>query len=69
MSLEENVKNWVILDNNIKDIKKKIKYLKQEKSDHNAKILEYISNNSLDNVTIKIKDGKLRFVDINYPQP
>ena len=68
MSLEENIKNWVILDNNIKDLTEKIKILKGEKASYNKNIIEYISYNSLDNATIKIRNGKLKFVDVNYPQ-
>ena len=69
MSLEENIKKWVILDNNIKELKKKIKLLKEDKASYNKNIIQFISSNNLDNATIKIRNGKLKFVDINYPQP
>jgi len=69
MSLEENVKLWVALDNNIKQLNDQIKLLKNEKLSHNKNILQYISSNNLDNVTIKISNGKLKFADVNYPQP
>ena len=66
MSLEENVKKWVLLDNNIKQLNDQIKSLKQEKSSHNNDILRYISSNNLDNATIKINNGKLKF-RMKYP--
>ena len=69
MSLEENIRKWVFLDNNIKALNEKIKLLKKEKISYNEDILNYISTNELANATIKISDGKLRFVNTNYPQP
>ena len=68
-SLEENIKKWVLLDNNIKALNEQIKKIKEEKYIYNEVILEYISRKELDNVTIKISDGKLKFVDTNYSQP
>ena len=69
MSLEENIKNWVKLDNYIKELNEKIKYYKQEKVKYNTNIIEYITNNDLDNVTIRISDCKIKFLDMNYSQP
>ena len=68
-SLEENIKKWVLLDNNIKALNDQIKKIKAEKHKYNETILDYISRKELDNVTIKISDGKLKFVDVNYSQP
>ena len=36
--------------------------------EHNGRI-EYITNNDLDNVTIRISDCKIKFLDMNYSQP
>ena len=69
MSLEENIKKWVILDNKIKEINNELKLMKTEKTSYNNNIINYISSNDLDKAIIKINNGKLRFVDINYPQP
>lgn len=69
MSLEQNIKNWVLLDNKIKLINNELRDLKLEKNKYNNSIIEYISNNNLDNVTINISDGKLKFANTNYSQP
>lgn len=69
MSLEENIKKWVLLDNNIKELNEKIKILKYDKASYNKNIIQFISSNNLNNATIKINDGKLKFVDSNYSQP
>jgi hypothetical protein len=69
MTLEENIKNWVILDNKIKQLNDEIKTLKGQKTSYNHDIIEYIYSNNLENATIKIRDGKLKFNNTNYPQP
>tara|TARA_A100001015_G_C15003364_1_gene719557 strand:+ start:1535 stop:1891 length:357 start_codon:yes stop_codon:yes gene_type:complete len=68
MSLETNIKKWVALDNNIKQLNEQIKKLKDEKMSYNKDILEYVSNNNLDNATIKINNGTLKFVNSNSSQ-
>jgi len=69
MSLEENIKKWIILDNKIKETNFELNHLRSEKILYKTRILDYISNNNLDNATIKINDGKLKFININYSQP
>ena len=69
MSFEENIRNWIKIDNNIKEKAMNIKQLRIERDKYNENIMEYIKENNLDNVTIKIGDGKLRFVDTKYTQP
>ena len=69
MNLEENIKKWVSLDNDIKELNHKIKLLRGEKEDYNKDILEYISDNNLEKATIKLRTGKLKFIDVNQSQP
>ena len=68
MSLENNIKKWVSLDNDINSLTQKIKLLKNEKSNYNDQIIQYITQQKLNNATIKISDGKLKFIDINQQQ-
>ena len=69
MSLEENIKKWILFDNKIIELSNDLKRIRNDKLKYNNAILSYISNNNLDNATIKINDGKLKFVNINYSQP
>ena len=69
MSLEENIKHWIKLDNDIKQLTISIKELRSEKSTYNNSILEHISKNNLDNAIVKIGNGTLKFVNVQYPQP
>ena len=69
MSLETNIKKWVSLDNDIKLLSQQIKELRIEKNSYNSTILEYIEEKNLENATIKIGNGKLKFIDVNQQQP
>ena len=69
MSFEENIRSWIKIDNEIKEKTINIKQLRIEREKYNDNIIEYVKENNLDNATIKIGDGKLRFINANYPQP
>lgn len=69
MSFQDNIKKWIETNNNIKESLQKIKHLRIEKEEYTENILEYILENSLENATFKIGDGKLRVVEVNTPQP
>lgn len=68
MSFENNIRKWIEIDNAIKEKQLLIKKLKIEKEQYNENILEYMSENNLENATIKIGDGKLRLVENSTPQ-
>ena len=65
MSFEENIRKWIQIDNTIKEKQLSIKQLKVEKEQYNDNILEYMTENNIENATIKIGDGKLRLVEHN----
>lgn len=65
---EENIKNWVSLDNKIKILQDQIKELREKKTNLTENINHYVSNNKLENVTVEISDGKLRFGKNQTPQ-
>lgn len=69
MSLEENIKKWVVLDNQLKLIAEKGKELREEKNSISDNILTYVETNNLDNVTAKITGGKLKFVNTKQTAP
>jgi len=69
MTLEENIKNWVSLDNEIKTINEKLRLLREKRSVSSDSIINYIQEKQLDNATIKISDGRLRFVSVKQQNP
>ena len=63
MRFKDNVKDWVTLDNNIKTLLDEIKDLREKKKQVNNNILEYVNTNNLNNATININGGNLKFVN------
>ena len=68
MTFQDDIKKYVNLDNEIKEITDRLKHLRKEKSIYNEKIINYIQNNNLEEATIKINDGKLNFSNIQQHQ-
>ena len=69
MVFEENIQSWVSLDNEIKKINEKIKALREQRNNISSDILSYIKENNLDNATVKISDGRLRFMQVKQQNP
>ena len=69
MSFEENIKKWVALDNQMKNLADQTKKLRDEKNTAEETILSYVETNSLKNATINITNGKLRFTETKQTAP
>ena len=63
MSLENYIKNWIIIDNNIKDLNSKIQDNREKKNYYNNLIINHANNNNLDNITIKINNGYIKLTN------
>ena len=61
MSFENNIKSWVQVDNQIKLLNERAKTLREERSDLHDKILLQVQDNNLEQSTIQITDGTLKF--------
>ena len=63
MSFEDNIKEWVALDNQLKLYNDKIKQLRDKRTTVSDKILSVDNfETKLKNKTLEISDGKLKFV-------
>jgi hypothetical protein len=69
MSLEENIKKWVSIDNQLKTINDKAKELREMKNNAEQLILDYVETKKMNNATVNISDGKLRFVSTKQTAP
>jgi len=69
MNLEHQIKQWVIADNQMKLYQEKLRELRDHRSILGENILMFAEENRLENATILISDGKLRFQTIKIPQP
>jgi hypothetical protein len=67
--MENNIKNWLLLDNKIKELNQKINELREKKNSYKNDIYEHISNNNLNNATIKIGNDYLKFVETKQNTP
>jgi hypothetical protein len=66
MSFQENVKQWVLVDNEMHELNEKIKELRNVKKDLTEKINQYVEETKVPGV--KINDCQLRFVKVRETQ-
>jgi hypothetical protein len=69
MTFEGNIKEWVILDNQIKAKNEELKRLRSQKNDLNNNIVNYVNNNNLTKSIVNISDGRLKFMNYNQTEP
>jgi FtsZ-binding cell division protein ZapB len=69
MSFEQNIQQWVSIDNQIKLLNDKIHELREKKHKLSENITSHVESNDLRNATVQISDGKLRFVNTKVSSP
>jgi hypothetical protein len=71
MSFEQNINKWITIDDELKNLNKKINALRAQKNDVEKLILNNSELTELTdkNITIKINDEKLKFVQVKETQP
>lgn len=65
MSFEGQIQQWVSVDNQLKVLNEKARELRENRDSLRESIVTYAEKNNMQNATIKIGDGKLRFVETN----
>ena len=69
MSFENQIQQWVTIDNQLKNLNDQVKELREKRNNLEENITKYASNHNLSNSTVKISDGKLRFANTRVPEP
>lgn len=69
MDLNNNIKSWVELDNSIKKLNDQIKSMREQRSVLTKDITTYINDKNLNNATIEITDGMLKFHTVKQTSP
>ena len=69
MNFEQQIQQWVSVDNQLKQLNEKTKELREKRNSLEENITNYASTNNLSNATIKIGDGKLKFTNTRVPEP
>ncbi len=69
MSFEDNIKNWVVLDNKIREQSEELRLLKEERNESANYINRFVQERNLQSTVVEISDGKLRFATAKTSQP
>lgn len=68
-SFEEQIRSWVAVDNQLKVLQDKSKELRDRRASLNEVIMGHVADNSMEGSTVRISDGRLRFVASNQTSP
>ena len=69
MNFEQQIKEWVQIDNQLKILNEKTKSLREQKNSLNENIINYANKNNILNSQIQISDGKLKFTNTKVASP
>ena len=69
MSFENQIQQWVQIDNQLKQLNDKAKELRDKRNSLEQNITTHAFSNNLSDSTVKISDGKLRFVNTKVQEP
>ena len=69
MSFEQHIKEWVSIDNQIRIYNEKLKELREKRTERSENIIQYVETQNLQNATVQITDGKLRFAETKQQTP
>jgi len=69
MSFENQIQQWVSIDNQLKKINENVKELREKRNTLEQTITSYASSNNLSNISIKISDGRLKLTTTRIPEP
>ena len=69
MNFENQIQQWVTVDNQLKQINEKTKELREKRNKLEENILQYASTNNISNSVVNINDGKLKFAQTKVQEP
>ena len=61
---QENIKDWVTIDNSIKTATEELKVMKTKRSEISDTILDFVETENLNSTTININNGSLKFGNV-----
>ena len=63
---QENIKDWVTIDNSIKTATEELKVMKTKRSEISDTILDFVETENLNSTTININNGSLKFGTVKH---
>jgi len=68
MSFEQQLQQWVAIDNQMKTLNDRMKELRDKKNVLSQNINTHIETNNLSDSSVKLSDGQLKFVKVKDTQ-
>jgi hypothetical protein len=68
-SFEKQIQQWVAIDNQLRILNEKVRVLREQKAELADSLTTYADSNNLNDATIQISDGKLKFVATKVQTP
>ena len=68
MSFDQQLQQWVVIDNQMKTLNDRIKELRDKKNVLSQSINIHIETNNLTDSSVKLSDGQLKFVKVKDTQ-
>jgi len=69
MTFEDHIKGWVSFDNQLRLVNNRARELRNQRNNIGSQIMNYVETQNLSNATVKISDGKIRFVETKQSPP
>jgi hypothetical protein len=69
MNFENQIKQWVQFDNQLKELNEQTKELREKRNSLEKTITTYATSNNLSGSTIQISDGKLKILNTRVCEP
>jgi hypothetical protein len=69
MSFEQNLQQWISLDNQMKKLNEQMKEWREKKNALEQNITQYASSHHLFHSAVQTSDGKLKFAHTRVPEP
>ncbi len=68
MNFEQQIQQWVVIDNQMKILNDKMKELRDKKNIISQQINTHVETSKLNDTSIKIGDGQIKFVKVKETQ-
>jgi len=69
MSFENQIQQWVLIDNELKKMNDRSKELRDKRSQLCHNITKHADNNNMSSAVIQISDGKIKFANTKIQEP
>ena len=69
MSFENQIQQWVLIDNELKKMNDRSKELRDKRSQLCDNITKYADTNNMSSSVIQISDGKIKFANTKIQEP